>query len=492
MSYSVPTFAAMQAFLNALLKALDPLANVNSKYAPHWKRTRAVAAVATDVHANVQSAARDVMPDTATGPTATRWGKIFGVAKKGATGARKANALRVRGTVASTVSIGDELLDPASGLLFGVAEDATIPVAGYIDIDVAATSTGSQTRLLAGTTLNFTAPPAGIETAAVLQLDMDEDGTDAELDPAYRNRYLARAGAPKSGGNQDDYVSWSLEVDGIASAYCYPSRAGLGTVDVAAFHVGSGTARFLTPTERDELEAYLIAKAPAQVMNALRVLEAIEDPRVVEVTILPSGDAAAAFDWDDSTAPVVLVWTPGTRTLQFASARPASMQAGHRLSFTGLAAHGHDGGQWKIEALVSTDSVLLEEIETGTPTAGDLVYSGGPLVDPIRDALAAYVNGETIYGDDDAPIAASAAGSTVNLKVLTDGVGPANPGLIYGTWSGSLVRSAIGAIASYPRSVREVTIVQPPANVDATDYAFPNDNQIGVITPFAVTVRKAW
>ncbi|WP_413462564.1 baseplate J/gp47 family protein [Kingella kingae] len=38
---------------------------------------------------------------------------------------------------------------------------------------------------------------------------------------------------PPAGGNQYDYKNWALSVDGVSSAYVYPLRRGLGTVDIA-------------------------------------------------------------------------------------------------------------------------------------------------------------------------------------------------------------------------------------------------------------------
>lgn len=489
MSYQLPTLSEMHAFLNALTKMLDPDANVGSRYAPRWKINRATAAVATDVHANASAVRDDVMPDTAVGEMATRWGGIVGVDRKGATEARKSSALRVRGTVASAITTGDELVHAASGLRYQITETTTVPVAGYIDVDVAAIDTGAQTRLDAGEVLTFTATPAGLEASAELVLDLDEDGYDAEQDPPYRRRYLARTASRQSGGNQTDYVLW---VEGlVAAGYCYPNRAGLGTVDVIGLHDGSGSARFLTPTERDDLLAALKAKIPSQLVGgALRVLTAVADPQPVEVTVDVSGDDAWAFDWDDASPPTVLAWTGASRLLQFSASRPASMKAGDRIVITGIA-NGHDGSQAKIEALSGADAVILEASPVGTPTAGNVVYAGGPIVDPVRDAILAHVNGDDLYAGDDAPIPASTASSTVNLRILARGIGPANPAGVYGTWVGGLLRSAIGAIASYPRAVRNATVVTPAADYEATDYAYPNDTQIGVITASAVVVRSA-
>jgi hypothetical protein len=74
-------------------------------------------------------------------------------------------------------------------------------------------------------------------------------------------------------------VKWALDKDSgvtaITSVFAYPTRAGFGTVDVVAFHAGSGAARSLSGGEVATLLAWLKTKAPAHLAGtpgALRVL----------------------------------------------------------------------------------------------------------------------------------------------------------------------------------------------------------------------------
>ncbi len=45
-------------------------------------------------------------------------------------------------------------------------------------------------------------------------------------------RVLAKRRTPNAGGNEDDYVEWANEVDGVAGAHCIPVPLGPGTVAV--------------------------------------------------------------------------------------------------------------------------------------------------------------------------------------------------------------------------------------------------------------------
>ncbi len=492
MAFALPTMTQTREFLVAVGRVVFPDRNYANPRTYHSKRATFLAAAVTQIIAYVRGVADDIMPDTASdnGPI-DRWGGIKAVIRKGATPARKAGAARVRGTVGIAVPVGEELTHAASGLRFKIATGTTIPAAEFVDCDLVAIDVGSQTRLDKGTELVFLATPAGLVGEVVLQLDMDEDGYDREQFGAYRNRVLAAFSKPTAGGNQADYVKWGLEVPSVVASYSYPNRAGLGTVDVVGLHSGSGAARVLSGGEIADLVTYQRGKAPASVAatgGSLRGLLVVTDEQDVEITITPNGEAAYAFDWVGGPLTVFL-WTVGPRLLQFSADRPSGMKAGHRITFKGVASD-QDGREFKIEALSGTDSVILELAPADDPVATDLVYSGGPLVTPIRDAIRAHMNGETVYaGKGGIPRPISALASTVGLEVLAEGIGPANPGGKYGPWSGGLILGVLGGIAIHKTGVRNFAVLLPAADYEATDYKFPLDASIGLITPGSVLVR---
>lgn len=505
MAYKVPSLESSTSFLVNFWKALFPKSNVGSRFSYHWKRLRAYAGGLTDLHAHVSTAQNDIMPDKATGTFLTRWGAIVGVAKKGATGASGAAALRVFGTPGKIIGAGYQLTHEATGFIFqtaGTGGTVGLPPFAYVDVDVQAISTGAATRLNTGETLKFTSPPDGITIAAKLVAPLTSGGYDAEQDSAYSVRVNDELAKPRMGGSQDDFVKWSLAYAGISAAYCYPNRAGVGTVDIAAFKSGDGTARILaTKAEILAFQNYLKALAPSQVAGqggSLRVLGTAADLQNVEVTLLTNGESAYEFDWDDSTPPTVVAYTPATRVLQLSS-RPSSIAAGGRLCLKGVATI-QDGAPFTIESLSSTDSVVLKETPKVNPAATDIVYAGGPLTAQIRDAVKAHMNGETVYGDRGKPLPASVAGSKVGLKPLALGIGPSNPSGtgtaaptgLYGSWNGMLLRSELFKIAAYSTGVRNVTIVTPAADYAPTENVWPFDASVNFIAPQLVLVRKAW
>ncbi len=506
MAYKVPTIDEMLGFMLAHARGLLPTRHFGSRFVPGWKFVKTIAGAVTDLHAHITSSVNETMPDSATiaGGGLDRWIGIVKpggtAARKGATPARKANAARVTGTVGASFTAGLELLHRASGNTFQITEGGTIPAAKFLDVDVVAISTGSSTRLEKGQVLEFSSPPANISRDVELQLALDEDGDDQEQQGAARNRLLEALGTPASGGNQTDFVRWAKAQVGINAAFCYPNRAGVGTVDIAALHSGTGGARKLTSGEAAELLAKLKELAPSQVGGtggSLRVLTCIDQVANVELAYTPNGESQYAMDWDDSAgAAVVSSWNAGTRVLQFTAARPGTMTAGARICLKGVASD-QNGAPVTIEALhTDADKVILQSAPKkvdgtdATPAATDLVYAGGPLTAIIRDAIVAHINGDVLYAGPAGPLPAAQAGSLVNKEVLADGIGTANPAGLYGSWTGGLLRGNLEKIAMYTRGVRNRNVITPAVDLEATDYAFPLDAQIGLLNPGYVLVRR--
>lgn len=150
-------------------------------------------------------------------------------------------------------STGRKLATPAVGTatFVGPPAGAVVPVATQLDytgvsfetlvqtivtdqptpIPIRALDPGTVGNLDPGTELRLTAgPPPQIEGAAtVVTL---QGGTDQETDDELRARVLERIRQPPMGGDQEDYVHWSLMVPGVTRAWCYPLEMGIGTVTV--------------------------------------------------------------------------------------------------------------------------------------------------------------------------------------------------------------------------------------------------------------------
>lgn len=433
-----------------------------SRYSDNWLRTRVLAGAVWQILHGVKVARDDVLPDSAAGAWLDRIGEVYGVERRGATPARKADALRVFGAAGGGAVVVGDLLTHASGLQFQVNEAAAVPAApGFVDVDVVGVDTGSQTKLQAEQTLTFNSAPSGVEAEAELQLDLDEDGQDSESDGEYRVRILEQIAQPAMGGNALDYRKWALEVDGIASAYPYPIRRGRGSFDLAALHTGRGSVRPLSSAEIAELQAYIDARRPAS-MKLFRVLEVTTSEQDVELMISILPGFSAEWDWDDTGGPLLVqAWTSASRTLQFQADRPGDMLVGDRIVVKDAALAG-DGRMFEIEAFSGTDSVVLVEDPGFSPALGDEVYSGGDLTNSVRDAVLEHM----------------------------DSLGPAIGDHGYGDWLDDLDPDHLLAIALQVDGVRRGETVEPAIAVTPSDPEWPNDETIELIIPRRVIVRR--
>jgi uncharacterized phage protein gp47/JayE len=424
-----------------------------SRGTDNWLRARAHALLAGDQSFNLSTALRDALPDRAVGAALDRWGDALNVPRKGATAARGTDCLRLRGVVGAAYTTGDSLVH-VSGVRYELLETGVIPGAEFVDVSVAALTAGAAGLLDAGQVLSFESTPADLQQNAVLVADIDTDGDDAEEDGPYRERVIDALRHQLLAGTAADWRRWALEVDGVATAYVYPNRDGLGTVDIAALHNGEGDARALTTDERTALLAHLVERAP--VTSSPRVLETIPEAFDVKIELQQLPDPNLAADWStEGVAFTVATWNGTTLVLQLSADRPASLDAGDRIVVDTA-----DGSEVTVLELgPGADEVTLDasSLPSGfAPSAGDDVYPGGPLISAVRANLAAFVAA----------------------------MGPALGD--YGTgWTGSLYLSDAFRIAQTTEGVLDSEVL----NVDGstftpkvpTDYLYPDDEQIGYL-----------
>ena len=464
MSYTLETIDDMHGLLVALARGLFPTLDVSRLSFPSLF-AKVIAAAAVGVHSHVDSVRKDLLPWSAEGDALDAWGVAIGVARKGATPSRRSAALRLANNsgTGESITTGRALVH-ASGLRFAVNQDVTVAANSTADVDVIAVDVGSATRLDVGEILTFVTPPAHVEDSAELQLALTDDGTDKESDGDYQARVLSHFSAPPLGGAQNDYVQWSLQISGISRAYVYPNRNGLGTVDVAALHSGSGSARLLNPTERGVLQAYLDTVAP--VHATVRVIEVMEQLASVEVLVRDNGQPQYAWDWiDPITPPSVSSWNSTTRSLTFSAALPDGIVVGSRLTLKKTDGTG-SGEVLRVQSVTSTTVIVLETAPTVAPVSGDVIYAASTLSSAVRTAIINMVNA----------------------------LGTANPDAAsYGSWDANLRLAALFREVTGVAGVMDAQISSPSANIEAVDpwdFPAPGNAHIWVLSPSRVIVRR--
>ena len=402
---------------------------------------------------------QNVTPLNANDDGVTFWGGATQLDRKGATGARKANALQVRGTVAASLPIGQALLS-RGGLQYQNTSSTVIPASGVSNVDVEAISTGASTRLDAGEPLTFTSPPVGIDQSATLILSLDEGGTDQETIGAWRERILVIWAEKRQGGNLADYEQWALALSFVDNAYVYANKPSPGFVSIGALKDGTGSARELTPAQKTDLEIALQALRP--VSDTVVVLDTPATPVHGTVLIVPL--PGSTFDFVDPIGGLTVAsYDSATRIVTTNETLPSDMSPGHTLTIESQDpdVSGANGQPVQVAAITGGTTFVINPIGIGeplnfTPVASDPIWAGNKATIESWDAVSEYVNG----------------------------FGPANPGSIYGDWDSDIRESAISAIVDQVDGVASAvaTAVGAVSNrVDAIEFPFPDDDTVELL-----------
>jgi|GEM_PF-2315367 len=464
MPVTVQTLDEIHEELNNNLRSRFPGVNL-SPTKPLYKIGRAFSAVVQAIQKQLSDAQRNFFPQNADDDGQKSWGDTLKLPQKGPTGARGSDVLRVYGTVGSAVSVGNELTSKG-GLRYQVNEADTVGGTGYVDVDLVAVDVGEQTRLNAGEVLTFVSPPSGIEAEAELQADLVAGGEEQEGPAAYGERLADRIGEGSAGGNRADYRGWALELDWVRDVYVYPNRHGRGTVDIVALASGSGTARLPSADERAELLEHLRQRVPVHLENNIRVLEVTTQRVDTDVQIRGTTDGPNVWDWDDTDGALqVSSWNAGTRTITLTANRPDDLAAGDRVTLSDVSADddARTGEQLVIGALgAGADEIILAEDPPVTPAAGDLLYAGGDLVDPVRTQLAAFF----------------------------DSLGPVIGAYGVGNWLDEVDPVRLLAESVRVEDVLKGTIAAPASTVTPSDTPFPLDTSVELLIPGEIVVRR--
>jgi uncharacterized phage protein gp47/JayE len=184
------------------------------------------AGLALEEHGYLLWLTQQLLPDTASTEWLERWANIR--LRRG----RKA-ATFATGTVTLTGNAGT-ILPAGTSLLYGSLEFLTTAEltigAGPTAVAVEARAAGAASTLELGGTLRLTQATAGVNASAIVT--STQPGIDEESDDDLRLRVLDRLQMPPMGGDQNDYVAWTLEVPGVTRAWSAPLEMGMGTVTV--------------------------------------------------------------------------------------------------------------------------------------------------------------------------------------------------------------------------------------------------------------------
>ncbi|AWX14279.1 baseplate J protein [Mergibacter septicus] len=253
--FLVPTFEQIRERILRDYQSLAPNSDIAND-SDNYIRASALAAVAENLYAHQSWTIKQFFPDTADTEFLEKHAALRGIVRRRATYA--SGFATVKGTIGSVINQGVQI-KTENNLFYQTTQTVTLE-SETTDIPVKALQVGvfSNTEHKNAT---FMSPPVGIQSELILKNIIG--GTDIESDASLLARLLELIRRPPAGGNKYDYKNWALSVDGVTSAYVFPLRRGLGTVDIAI-------------TSENELPSDEIVTACQQYIDEVRPVTALE------------------------------------------------------------------------------------------------------------------------------------------------------------------------------------------------------------------------
>ena len=256
--FTIPTFDDIRSAILRDTQSLDPTADI-SHDSDHFVHASRLAACVTGQYAHQAWIVRQIFPDTADTAYLERHAALRGLTRRNATTA--SGMATIQGLAGS--KIGADVSIKYGNTFYRTTDTAKIGLNGTASVAIIADSAGAVHNVLQ-VAAQFMAAPAGITSDCVITA---QGGTDAESDASLLARLLEIIRRPPAGGNQYDYKNWALSVDGVSSAYVYPLRRGLGTVDIAITSAdGAPSDEIIAKTQ-----AYIDEMRPVTAKNVLVV-----------------------------------------------------------------------------------------------------------------------------------------------------------------------------------------------------------------------------
>lgn len=282
MSFTTPDFQAIRdGYLRDIGNQL-PGANVASD-GDYYIRGNAIGGAVEGLYQHQQWILRQIFADTADSDYLEKHASRKSLYRKAATLAT--GTITFSGQVGSPVPIGTEA-KTVSGVAYMTTAADVIGANGTVTIAATAEVVGSAGNQATAASLTLTSAPSGVVSAAT---GVFSGGTDIETDASLLSRLLFVLRNPPCGGAAHDYYTWAMNVSGVTAAYVYPSRRGLGTVDVVILTSGGVASAALLAT----VQAYIDSQRP--VTAGCLVLAYTPVPvNVAASLVLASGYTSAA------------------------------------------------------------------------------------------------------------------------------------------------------------------------------------------------------
>ena len=195
-----------------------------------------------ELDGRLEWAARQMIPDLADPENQALWARRWGITPKAASKAK--GPVNVTGQSGAVVPAATPL---QIGSVRYTVDANSVLAAGAAALAVTAQDAGTTGNAAQGAAIQFIAPVAGINQAALVGMGGLTGGTDQETAEQLLDRQLERMEEPPHGGNDHDYVTWAKEIAGVTRAWCFPLWGGPGTVGVTIMADGQGAGALAIP-----------------------------------------------------------------------------------------------------------------------------------------------------------------------------------------------------------------------------------------------------
>lgn len=193
----------------------------------NYQHASAVASVVEGAYAHQAWLRRQLSGEDCDDDILLLYARDRGLTPKPATSAQ--GYMVLQGLAGATVPVGIIGLR-GDGSSYRTTAEAIADVDGVARPPAVALVAGTEGNAADGTVLTLQVAPEGFQLKASLE-GMD-GGQPQETIASLRARYLELIRRPPAGGNKYDWPRWAKQVPGVEQAWCFPTRRGLGTVDV--------------------------------------------------------------------------------------------------------------------------------------------------------------------------------------------------------------------------------------------------------------------
>jgi uncharacterized phage protein gp47/JayE len=301
MSFPIPTLEQIREAILIDWRNQDNLVTI-AVDSDNYIRASGIASAITGLYQFASWGINQYFPDTADAENLARFASTRGIIRKPAVGA--IGTIQFTGTIGAGIPLGS-IVQTTDGKQFHTTAPGVIDGTGTTSVAAAAVNVGPVGNQPDNTPGVLQTAPAGI-IPAVLLLQMS-GGVDDESLASLLTRVLDHLRQPPAGGNKYDYPRWALDVPGVTAAYIYPTRRGVGSVDLAILSNG------LPPSDalRVQVAAYIDERVPVGT-----------DFMVLAPQLVPVAVTATVILDDDADFATVLARINAGLVAYFASLRP--------------------------------------------------------------------------------------------------------------------------------------------------------------------------